>query len=188
MKRNNPFIPIFVFAALALILLPFITTFNSLLTNLLLKFHYYKILQDWVVPYQAKMISSIVAFLPIKVSIYPVATGFWLNGGFVELQWNCLGWQSLVLLVFTFITGMQGKFTKISRLETVFLGILGTYLMNVIRIVIVILLSIFLGRTASILFHDYFSLLFTIAWFFVFWWFSYNYVLEEQNTSQVGQD
>jgi len=35
------------------------------------------------------------------------------------------------------------------------------------------------GRQVGIVFHDYFSNLMTIAWLFVFWWFSYTHVLLE---------
>lgn len=176
---RNVFSTIFIFLSLALMLLPFITTLNSFLTSIFLKFHYYKVLQDFVVPYQAKAMASVLAILPLPISVAATPKGFWLQGIFFELQWNCLGWQSLVLLIATFLTGMQGKFTWVSRAETVTIGFLGIYLINILRIMIVGLIAIFLGRTGAIIFHDFFSLLFVVLWFIFFWWFSYSYVLEE---------
>jgi len=178
--RGSAFSTLFIWTALLLMLLPFITTFNSFLTSLFLKFHFYRVLQDWVVPYQAKAMASVLAVLPLPISVVATSKGFWLQGIFFELQWNCLGWQSVVLIIATFLTGMQGRFTTISRAETVIIGFLGTYLINILRIIIVGLLAIFLGRTGAILFHDFFSLAFVILWFFGFWWFSYSFVLEER--------
>jgi len=175
---KSPFLPIFVIAALALMLLPFINTFNSLLTNILLKWRLYVVLQSFIVPYEAKMIASVLAFFP--VSIKAVQTGLWLNGSFVELQWNCLGWQSVVLFLGTIFTGFQGDFSKISRFEVVLIGLLGTYFVNFIRIIIVVALAAFGAYGPAVFFHDYLSLLMIILWFFGLWWFAYSYVLEER--------
>ena len=175
---KSPFLPIFVIAALALMILPFLTTFNSLLTNILLKWKLYLFLQDFIVPYEAKMTASILAFFP--VSVKAVKTGLWLNGSFVELQWNCLGWQSVVLFLGTIFTGFQGNFTKISRFEVVTIGLLGTYFINVIRILIVVFLAAFGAYGPAVFFHDYLSLIMIILWFFGLWWFAYSFVLEER--------
>jgi len=176
--KRSPFQSVFVLAALALMLLPFITTFNSFLTNILLKWQLYRALEDLVVPYQAKMLSSIVALFPFPLSVAPTARGIWLNGGFVELQWNCLGWQSAVLFVATILTGFQGNFTFSSRAETVIIGFLGTYFVNILRMIIVVGLTAVGFLAPAVIFHDYLSLLLIIVWFFLFWWFSYSFVLE----------
>lgn len=181
--NNSAFSSIFIFASLVLMLLPFINTFNAFLTSLFLKFQFYRALENFIVPYQAKALASILALIPGPITVYPVPKGVWLNGTFVEMQWNCLGWQSAVLLIATFLTGFQGNFSRTSRFETIFIGIMGTYLVNILRISIVGFLAIFLGKTWASLFHDYFSLIFVILWFFVFWWFSYSYVLEEENVN-----
>jgi len=180
MKNKNPFSTIFIWAALLLMLLPFITTFNAFLTSLFLKFHYYRVLEEFIVPYQAKALASILALLPGPITVNAVPKGVWLNGAFIEMQWNCLGWQSLVLLVATYLTGFQQKFSWTSRIEAIVIGLLGTYLVNIFRISVVGFLAVFLGRLWAMLFHDYFSLVLVILWFFVFWWFSYSFVLEEK--------
>lgn len=179
--RGSAFSTLFIWTALLLMLLPFITTFNSFLTSLFLRFHYYRVLEEFIVPYQSKALASVLSILPIPITVYPVPKGVWFNGLFIEMQWNCLGWQSAVLLIATFLTGIQGKFTGISRVETMIIGFLGTYLINMLRLVVVILLMLFFGRTGAVLFHDFFSLVFVILWFFVFWWFSYSFVLETKD-------
>lgn len=180
-RGKSAFSTIFIWAALLLMILPFITTFNSFLTSVFVKFHYYKILEDFVVPYQSKVLASVLSLLPGPISVWAVPRGVWLNDIFIEMQWNCLGWQSAFLLIATYITGMQGKFSLASRLEAAVIGFLGTYLMNIVRLSIVGVFVIFANQTAAVLFHDYFSLIFIIVWFFTFWWFSYSFVLEEKN-------
>ena len=177
-RTKSQFLPIFVIAALIFIILPFLTTFNSLLTNILLRWKLYQVLQDFYVPYQAKMMASILAFFP--VSVQAVKTGLWLNGNFVELQWNCLGWQSAVLFLGTIFTGFQGNFTRVSRFEVIVIGFLGTYFINVVRILAVVTLAAFGAYGPAVFFHDYLSLVFIILWFFGFWFFAYSYVLEEK--------
>jgi exosortase/archaeosortase family protein len=144
----------------------------------LLKWKAYKVLQDFVVPYEARLLAGIFTLFPVTVSA--VSNGVYLNGHFLEIQWNCLGWQSAVLMLATFVTGMQGNFKALSRLETILIGVLGTYLINFGRLAIVGAFAITFGRTAAIIFHDYFSLLMLLAWFTIFWWFSFNFVLEEK--------
>ncbi|OGD92418.1 hypothetical protein A3C33_04580 [Candidatus Curtissbacteria bacterium RIFCSPHIGHO2_02_FULL_42_58] len=94
---------------------------------------------------------------------------------------NCIGWQSLVLFGLTVFTGFGGKFTKISLLQAFMIGVLGTFLMNVLRITVVALIAFFAGRLPAVIFHDYFSVVVTIGWLFFFWWFSYAFVLEERS-------
>ena len=132
--RQSKFSVLFMMAALLLMMLPFISTFNEFLTSL-----------------------------------------------FLELQWNCLGWQSAVLLLASFLTGFQGKFSKISRLEVLIIGVLGTYLINFLRIFIVGFFAVFFGSLPARIFHDWFSLMFVLIWFFVYWWFSYSFVLETKD-------
>ncbi len=160
--------------------LPFINTFNSFLTNAFLKWHAYAILQELVVPYEAKMLAGF--FNVLRFSALAVPKGVWLNGLFLEITWNCLGWQSVVLLVATFIGGFQGRFSWSSRFEVVLIGLLGTFLVNFLRIAIFGVLATTINSTTAVFFHDYLALIFVIAWFGVFWWFSYSFVLEERGS------
>jgi exosortase/archaeosortase family protein len=181
MKQKSVFPTIFILLAVLLMVLPFITTFNSFLTNFFLKFGFYQALEDFVVPYQAKAISSILALLPIPISVAPVAKGVWLNGQFISIEWNCIGWQSVVLLLATFLTGMGGKFSWSSRIETIIIGFVGTYLVNIFRLVAISLLTTLVGGLPTILVHEYLFTLIIVAWFFLFWWFAYSFVLETKD-------
>lgn len=174
---KNKFSGLFLAVALILMMLPFISTFNEFLTAIFLKWQWYKFLEDIVVPYEARILAGLLNMM--NFSAIANSRGIMLNGIFLEIQWNCLGWQSGLLLIASFLTGFQGKFSKSSRIEVIIIGVLGTFILNIVRMLIVSMFAVMFGRTAALVFHDWFSLIFVIIWFFVFWWFSYAHVLEE---------
>ena len=171
------FSAIFIIFALLLMMLPFISTFNEFLTSLFLKWELYRILQNFVVPYEAKIIAGLMNL--VRIPAEGVPKGVWIKGNFLEIQWNCLGWQSAVLLLASLISGFQGKFSWPSRAEVVIIGLLGTFLINIFRLTFVGFLAVNVNKSIALFFHDYLSLVFVLMWFFVFWWFSYSFVLEE---------
>ncbi len=179
--NNSKFSTIFMVSAFILMLLPFISTFNHFLTRILLEVEAYRFLQEIVVPYQAKVLSSI--FTLFNISSRSTDFGLWVGGSFLTIEWNCLGWQSGVLLIATFLTGFQGKFSKMSRFETIIIGMLGTYLVNILRLLLVGFIAFAFGSTPAVVFHDWFSLILVIGWFFAFWWFVYSFVLEDKSWS-----
>ncbi|OGD91895.1 hypothetical protein A3D81_00470 [Candidatus Curtissbacteria bacterium RIFCSPHIGHO2_02_FULL_40_17] len=176
---KTPFSRIIILAAVLLMTLPFIATFNEFLTNLFLKWELYRVLENWVVPYEAKLLAGILNVLGLGTKA--VAKGVWVEGAFLEIQWNCLGWQSAVLLLASFLGGFQGKFSWTSRLEVVLIGFLGTFLVQFGRLSAVAILAVKVGTGVAIFFHDYLALILVILWFVVFWWFSYTFVLEESS-------
>src|SRR3989338_1547186 len=113
--HGSKFSVLFMMAALLLMMLPFMSTFNEFLTSLFLKWKLYRALEEFIVPYQARALAGLFSLFPVSAT--PTARGIWLEGIFLELQWNCLGWQSAVLLLASFLTGFQGKFSKVSRFE-----------------------------------------------------------------------
>lgn len=184
-SHKSTFSMLFMILAVMLLVLPAIITFNEVLTSLVMNFGVYKWLQLGVVPYEAKVIVVILRLFGI--SAYPTSIGINLGNGHtlganVYLSWNCLGWQSFFLFLITLVTGLQGSYTLYSRIQTILIGFLGTFLMNILRISLVVVIAQFIGSQAAVIFHDYFSVLVTIAWLFVFWWFSFKYVLEKQES------
>lgn len=57
-----------------------------------------------------------------------------------------------------------------------------SYLVNTFRLVAISLLAALVGGLPTILVHEYLFTLIIVAWFFLFWWFSYSFVLEEVKT------
>lgn len=174
--EKSTFLLIFIVAAVILVMLPFLTTFNELITKILEKIGIYVAIQNWVVPWESKMVGAVL--LPLKISYIAHPNGMTVNGAFIELTWNCIGWQSLILLGVTFIVGLTGPYTWISRTESIIIGILGTFFVNLFRMTFTVVLGAYSGEVFALIFHDYFSTFVIIIWLFIYWWFCYRYVLE----------
>ncbi|HKZ34700.1 MAG TPA: exosortase/archaeosortase family protein [Patescibacteria group bacterium] len=191
MNQKRTFQIIFIFLALLLVLLPFVTTFNSVLTSLINQIGWYKKLQEFAVPFEARFIVIVLRFIGIPsylaqpgdtMSFYVLKEyEYWP----VQLQWNCLGWQSLLLLTISFLAGLQGNFSLRSKIECIFIGVLGTFLVNIARMVFITAGVYYVNTIFANLIHDYFAALTTIIWLLLFWWFSYSYVLETKETRRV---
>lgn len=177
----STFRTLFLFLAAILLILPFITTFNEFLTSVVMKIKLYRLIQDFIVPSQVKMITVILRLLGIEAYPGLVTVSFGKAiGQVVEISWNCIGWQSVILLLISLFTGLQGPYKIYSKFQTVVIGFLGTFLVNLIRVTLVILVTYYFGRLPGMIFHDYFSTIMIIAWLFFFWWFSFSFVLERK--------
>src|SRR3989337_2786170 len=86
-----------------LLSLPLITTFNDLLTSLFLHLKAYRIIAEVVVPAQVKWVVVILRFFGLEAQ----SAGEYIiirklgQDLMVELIWNCIGWQSLLMFIFT---------------------------------------------------------------------------------------
>ena len=109
-----------------------------------------------------------------------------VDGISMGITWNCLGWQSFLLLGVTLAVGFRGRYTKLSILEALGIGILGTFWLNIFRMLFTILLAVHVPPLFRIVFHDYLAAGTTVIWLFLFWWFAYAYVLEERTVSLVS--
>lgn len=188
--EKNTFKTIFIITVIILMVLPFVTTFNEFLTRIVENIKFYKAIEDFVVPYEIKLISVILKILGIQTvagtgSIFSVIKNGAPLG--IMISWNCIGWQSLILLIITLFTGLQGSYTKASKLECLAVGILGTFLMNIFRISLVVVVLYYFGKLPAVLFHDYGSTIMIIIWLFFFWWLSYSTILVPYERNDVQQ-
>jgi len=168
-------------AALAIILmiLPFVVSINDILTRTVERFGWYLWIQQKVVPWEVRLVGVMVKPLGIDFIAYP--EGFKANGIYAKLSWNCIGWQSLLLFLLTLPVGFKGgEYTFFSKLEAFLIGILGTFLINLLRIAFTVVLLVISRPLFAIVFHDYLAAVMTIIWLVVFWWFAYGFVLEER--------
>ena len=177
MSRNLFLLLIFI-----LMSLPLFTTFNEVLTKFVEKTGTYTFLTQNVVPFETRAVS--VVLKPLGIDAQPTISRLYIrrpNGttSGIFFSWNCLGWQSALLLILTLVTGLSGSYSWDKKLETVLLGLSGTFLINLIRISVVVLVAYYFGQLPATVVHDFGGTLFTILWFFFFWWFSYNFILEE---------
>lgn len=180
---------VLILVVLVLVALPFWTSFQDLLTRFVMRVGWYKALQDWIVPYELRVIGTILALVGFPIRVGQAYIEWTKTSGgneVIYLAWNCVGWQTLVLFVITLFTGLSGHYTILSKAETLAIGILGTYLINMFRLALVVAVYFFAGRPFGIVFHDYFSNLLTLGWLFLFWWFAHGFVLESKQLVSSG--
>ena len=116
--------------SLILLALPFVTTYNDLLTSWAMQLGVAQPLQS-VSPVEARMV---VALLQL-VGIHAAASGsdlvVWGASGQptdLFISWNCIGWQSLVLLGISLAVGLRGRYALEARIQVFLFGLLGTVL------------------------------------------------------------
>lgn len=174
---------VFLAIVLFLMLFPFINTLNQLLVNVIEPLIFFKPVQDVLIPYEVRIVRVLLGFLGIPMTAgSPEAFSITLitPGGQepIVVGWNCVGWQSLLIIFATFITGLTGKFTLSSKLEVLAIGLLGTFLLNIARLTGIFVLLYNFNRGVAMAFHDFGSVVLTILWLTFLWWFAFRFVLE----------
>lgn len=192
MDQKKVFKQIFLITAILLAVLPTLVLFSSMLTALFSHMGWYVWLQQVVVPVEARFVAVLIKPLGIKAQIaqgqdYALllqkSTSDFLP---VRLEWNCLGWQSLVMLGITLITGLWGRYKLLGKLEVVVFGILGTFIVNLLRMAFIVSLAFYWNGLAAVIVHDYFAALVSLIWMLFYWWFSYSFILEEKIRKDTG--
>ena len=178
MKEKRTFAIIFALLAIFLAVLPFLVTFNEALTHLVEKLGAYMWVQERIVPLEVKMVGVLVT--PLGINYLAHQNGMTVNGTYAGMTWNCIGWQSLLLLIITLVVGLRGNYTLVSKIETVLIGLLGTFIVNLLRLTLIVILLAYSRPLFAVVYHDYLAAIITILWLFGFWWFSYSFVLEEK--------
>lgn len=186
---KQTFQTIFIILVLLLTVMPFFTTFNDILTRIVMSLDIFKYIQNYIVPWEIRMVGVILqplGFQPFVSGEYLAVNPAASEGSkpfLIEIAWNCVGWQSIIFFIITGWIGLQGdQYTLFSKIKAWILGFLGTFLMNLFRIAIVVIVAYYFGQRTGSIFHDYGSLIITISWLFFFWWFVYAFVLEEKTT------
>jgi len=179
MKQKKTFQIMLALLAVMLMVLPFVVSFNEALTKGVEKLGWYMWVQEKVVPVEVKMVGVLVR--PFGIDYQAHIEGLTVNGTYARLTWNCIGWQSLLLLLISLIVGLSaGKYTLVSKVETVLIGLLGTFIVNLLRMVLIVVILAVSRPLFAVVFHDYLAAVVTVVWLVFFWWFSYTFVLEER--------
>lgn len=179
MKEKRTFALIFALLTILLVVLPFLVTFNEALTHLVEKFNLYVWVQERVVPVEVKMVGVLVR--PLGIDYVAYKGGMAVNGTYARMTWNCIGWQSLFLLIITLVAGLKsGSFTFWSKIEAIIIALLGTFMINLLRLAFIVILFTISRPVYAIVYHDYLAAVVTIVWLFFFWWFSYSFILGEK--------
>ena len=179
--------PILLASACALLVaLPFVTTFNDFLTAGAMKLGIAGPVQ-LIADGEARMAVSVLALFGIKAGVagngYLVITTWTHQSQTIFISWNCIGWQSLVLLGLSLFTGLRGNYSWMAKVQVVLIGTLGTVFVNLFRVTVVCLLAATAGYLPAILFHDYGGTLLIVGWLFVFWALAYRWILGSESES-----
>jgi exosortase/archaeosortase family protein len=187
MTRHDtlPQITLLACCCLVLLALPFVTTYDDLLTAGAMRLGVAGPLQS-VSPIEARMVVAILQMVGVHAAAAGSQLVVWGPGGATNLfiSWNCIGWQSLVLLGVSLAVGLRGRHSAEARAQVLMLGLLGTVLVNLVRVALVCILAAVAGRTPALIFHDYAGTLMTIAWLFAFWAIAQRWILGPVDVSE----
>jgi exosortase/archaeosortase family protein len=162
-----------------LMLLPLVTTFDDLLTTWAMQLGANSPLQT-IVPVEARMVVGLLGLAGIHAAASGSHLVVWDGTGVMHtlfISWNCIGWQSLVLLGVSFLSGLRGRHPLEARLQVIVIGVAGTMLLNLLRVAAVAAIAATAGVTPAVLFHDYGGTILVIAFLFGFWIFVQRWVL-----------
>jgi exosortase/archaeosortase family protein len=166
--------------------MPFITTFNEFLTVVVMRLHMDVILVDSVVPTLVKFVAVVLSPFGISASVSQT-TLYLAHGGIplsIFINWNCVGWQSLILFLLTLFTGLHGSYTGRSKLQCVIIGLLGIFWLNIFRIALVCIIAFYFGLQPAIIFHDYGGIILILLYLWGFWYFATGHVLEPMEVEE----
>jgi len=162
-----------------LMLLPLVTTFDDLLTTWAMRLGANSPLQE-IVPIEARMVVGLLGLVGIHAAASGSYLVVWDGAGAMHalfISWNCIGWQSLVLLGVSLMTGLRGRQPIEARVQVIVIGVAGTMLLNLLRVAAVAAIAATIGVTPAILFHDYGGTILVITYLFVFWIFAQRWIL-----------
>ena len=166
-------------ACALLMLMPLVTTFDDLLTTWALQLGANNPLQT-IVPVEARMVVGLLGLAGVHAAASGSHLVVWDGGGAMHtlfISWNCIGWQSLVLLGVSFVTGLRGRYPLEARVQIIVIGVAGTMLLNLLRVAAVAGIAARVGVTPAVLFHDYGGTFLVIGFLFVFWIFVQRWIL-----------
>jgi len=180
--RTTPvFAMLLALTAVVLVVLPFVSTFDDLLTQIGMRLGIAAPLQV-IVPAEVRVTVVVLGLFGIHAGAAGNQLVVWNSNGAPQtlfISWNCVGWQSLILLGLSLMVGLRGQMSLASRIEVVAFGMAGTILVNVARITVVCLLAAAAGYLPAVLFHDYGGTLLLVAWLFTFWLIAYRWLVPD---------
>lgn len=87
----------------------------------------------------------------------------------VLIAWGCAGVQSLFIYTFVILLFIKGASISLKRkIIYVAIGAIGTFLVNLLRIVSICVIGVHMGPAALKMFHEYYGELFFIVWIILY--------------------
>ncbi len=170
-----------------LMLLPLVTTFDDLLTSWALQLGANNPLQG-IVPIEARMVVGLLGLVGIHAAASGSHIVIWDAAGSMHtlfISWNCIGWQSLVLLGISLFSGLRGQQSLEARVQVVLIGVAGTMLLNLMRVAAVAAIAATFGQIPALIFHDYGGTILVVCWLFAFWIFVQRWILVAPPSDEV---
>ena len=177
--RDNLNLTLLAILCALLMLLPLVTTFDDFLTTWALQLGANNPLQA-IVPVEARMVVGLLGLAGIHAAASGSHLVVWDGAGAMHtlfISWNCIGWQSLVLLGVSFMSGLRGRHSIEARVQVIVIGVAGTMLLNLLRVAAVAGIAATVGVTPAVLFHDYGGTILVVAFLFGFWIFVQRWIL-----------
>jgi len=172
-----------------LMVMPLVTTFDDFLTSWALQLGANNPLQA-IVPVEARMVVGMLSVFGVRAAASGNYMVVWDRSGAMHtllIAWNCIGWQSLVLLGMTFLSGLRSEQPLEARVQIVIIGIVGTMLLNLMRVTAVAALAATWGQIPAVLFHDYGGTILVVGWLFAFWIFVQRWLLRPGLTGDLEE-
>jgi exosortase/archaeosortase family protein len=172
-----------------LMLLPFVTTFDDLLTSWALALGANNPLQA-IVPIESRMVVGLLGVVGVHAAASGSHLVIWDSAGSMHtlfISWNCIGWQSLILLGASFLSGLRGRQPLEARAQVVLIGVAGTMLLNLVRVAAVAAIAATIGQTPAVIFHDYGGTILVVVWLFAFWIFVQRFILVAPLAEEVEE-
>lgn len=177
--RGNLNLSLLAMLCALLMLLPLVTTFDDFLTTWALQLGANNPLQA-IVPVEARMVAGLLGLVGIHAAASGSHLVVWDGAGAMHtlfISWNCIGWQSLVLLGVSFLSGLRGRHPIEARIQVIVIGVAGTMLLNLLRVAVVAGIAATVGVMPAVLFHDYGGTILVVAFLFGFWIFVQRWIL-----------
>jgi exosortase/archaeosortase family protein len=185
--RDNLNLTLLAILCALLMLLPLVTTFDDFLTTWALQFGANNPLQA-IVPVEARMVVGLLGLAGIHAAASGSHLVVWDGSGAMHtlfISWNCIGWQSLVLLGVSFMSGLRGRHPIEARIQVIVIGVAATMLLNLLRVAVVAGIAATVGVTPAVLFHDYGGTILVVAFLFGFWIFAQRWILGADPSAEV---
>jgi len=187
--RRAAFVPVLACGALMLVAAPLLATADQLLTSLAQGAHLDAVLSH-LTPPLARASAGLLHLLGLQAGA--AGPDVMLHAGTdytppIEVTWNCIGWQSLVVLGVSLTVGLRGEPSRRLRIGLVAAGVAGTVLVNLVRIAAVCVVTAHLGWSAGVAVHDDGGALLVIAWLCLFWWLAYRVLSDGPAAASRGR-
>lgn len=169
-----------------LLVLPFVTTFDDFLTSTTRQFGLINPILSLATP-EARAVVAILGLVGVHAQAAGPELYIWDGSGQRQallISTTCIGWQSLILLGLSFLVGLRGRFDNEARAQAIVIGVLGTILVNLVRMTLVALVAVKFGFWPAVLFHDYGGTMLIVVWLFSYWVFIKRWILVDPSSEE----